>query len=114
MKKTILVALVLVLSVVTEQAKADFVFGSPTNMGPTVNSISNDQAPSISADGLSLYFSDHPGAPMPPGGYGQSDIWVTTRQTKDDPWGVPVNLGPVVNSSAQDEHPSTPTLQRLK
>ncbi len=87
-------------------ANADFTFGTPINLGPTVNSISNDQAPSISTDSLSLYFSDHPGAPMPPGGYGQSDIWITTRQTKDDPWGAPDNLGPVVNSSAQDEHPS--------
>jgi len=91
---------------VAEVAKADYTFGEPTNLGPTVNSISNDQAANTSADGLTLYFSDHPGAPMPPGGHGQSDIWVATRQTKDDPWGVPVNLGSVVNSSAQDEHPS--------
>jgi hypothetical protein len=106
MKKAISILLVVALVISTNVAKADFILGEPVNLGPTVNSISNDQAPSISADGLSLYFSDHPGAPMPPGGYGQSDIWVTTRQTKDDPWGAPVNLGPVVNSSYQDEHPS--------
>ncbi|MCP4261493.1 MAG: hypothetical protein GY774_28925 [Planctomycetes bacterium] len=106
MRKTIALVLVLVLSMAIEVANADFTFGEPINLGPTVNSISNDQAANISSDGLSLYFSDHPGAPMPPGGYGQSDIWVTTRQTKDDPWGAPVNLGPVVNSSSQDEHPS--------
>jgi hypothetical protein len=106
MKKTISIVLMLVLFTVTEVTKADFTFGEPVNLGPTVNSISNDQAANISSDGLSLYFSDHPGAPMPPGGYGQSDIWITTRQTKDEPWGAPVNLGPLVNSSSQDEHPS--------
>ena len=87
-------------------ANADFIFGEPTNLGPTVNSASNDQAPSISADGLTLYFSDHSGAPFRPGGYGREDIWVTTRQTTDDPWGVPVNLGPTVNSPSTDESPS--------
>jgi len=30
---------------------------------------------------------------------------VTTRATKADPWGVSVNLGPTVNSSAHDLHP---------
>ena len=86
--------------------EADFIFGEAVNLGPTINSIANEQAPSISSDGLELYFSDHAGAPYRSGGFGLSDLWVTTRPTKDDPWGVPVNLGPVVNSSASDEHPS--------
>jgi len=52
---------------------------------------------SISASGLELYFtSDRPG------GYGNSDLWVTTRATKEDPWGEAVNLGPIVNTSAFD------------
>jgi len=97
--------LVLII-IICRHANADFIFGTPINLGPTVNSISNEQAPDISADGLELYFSEYQGAPYRAGGQGQSDIWVTTRQTKDDPWGVPVNLGPVVNSSVSDEHPS--------
>ena len=57
-----------------ESVKADFTFGEPTNLGPTVNSPANEQAPSISADGLEFYFtSDRPG------GLGQWDLWVTTR-----------------------------------
>ena len=94
------------LFIMAKNANADFIFGPPSNLGPTVNSISNDQAPSISADGLELYFSEYQGAPYRAGGQGGSDIWITTRQTKDDPWGDPVNLGPVVNSSVKDEHPS--------
>jgi len=78
-------------------AKADFTFGTPTNIGPPVNTSYNDDGPSISPDGLSLFFdSDRPG------GYGSWDIWVATRDTIDDEWGTPVNLGPTVNTSSID------------
>ena len=56
------------------RAKADFTFGPAVNLGPVVNSSSNDYDPSISADGLSLYFSSER-----PGGFGGADLWVTTR-----------------------------------
>jgi Tol biopolymer transport system component len=59
--------------------------------------------PAISADGLSLYFSDH--QDVRPGGYGKADIWVTTRETVDTPWSEPVNLGPIVNSPRFDARP---------
>ena len=82
-------------------AKADFVFGTPTNLGPTVNSSAQMFAPSISVDGLELYFTSNR-----PGGYGGYDIWVTTRETTDEDWGNAVNLGPIVNSSAAEGLPS--------
>jgi len=82
-------------------AKADFTFGTPTNLGRTVNSWAGDGWPSISADGLELYFSSNRS-----GGYGGSDLWVTTRDTKDDEWGSPMNLGPTVNTSGLDRCPS--------
>ncbi|MBC8468555.1 MAG: PD40 domain-containing protein [Planctomycetes bacterium] len=78
-------------------AKADFVFGEPTNLGPTVNSSAFDGGPIISADGLELYFNS-----TRPGGSGSFDIWVTNRETIQDPWGEPVNLGPTINSSYMD------------
>ncbi|MHC4702165.1 MAG: TolB family protein, partial [Planctomycetota bacterium] len=82
-------------------ANADFVFGEPINLGPTVNSSAMDFDSSISPDGLSLYFgSDRPG------GSGGKDLWVTMRTTVSAPWGQPVNLGPTVNSSAWDSCPS--------
>ena len=95
MKKTISIVLVLALGLAAEVAKADFTFGTPTNLGPMVNSSAEDWTPSISADGLELYFCS-----TRPGGYGGYDIWVTRRATKDDPWGTPVNLGPTVNGPA--------------
>ncbi len=75
-------------------------WSDPVNLGPTVNSSADECFPSISADGLQLYFADEEIAR--PGGYGSADIWLTTRATKNDPWGEPVNLGPTVNSSADD------------
>jgi hypothetical protein len=82
-------------------AKADFVFGKPVNMGTTVNSSNREDSPCISADGLSLYFQSNR-----PGSSGTWDIWVSTRETVNAPWGEPVNLGPTVNSSAWDSIPS--------
>jgi Tol biopolymer transport system component len=76
------------------------------NLGPTINSSHHEAMPDISADGLTLFFSDHMGAPFRPGGQGGQDIWFTTRVTTNDPWGEPVNLGPIVNSSSFDFSPN--------
>jgi beta-lactamase regulating signal transducer with metallopeptidase domain len=86
---------------VTTRATSSHPWGVPINLGPTVNSSSWDYQPSISADGLSLFF-----ASPRPGGLGPDDIWVTTRATVSDPWGVPVNLGPPVNSAADEFTPN--------
>ena len=74
-------------------ANADFMFGEPANLGPTFTSPGVDE-PSISADGLELYFRSNRS-----GGSGNYDLWVTTRATKDDPWNEPANLGPMVNAT---------------
>jgi hypothetical protein len=74
-------------------------WGPPVNLGPTVNT-GDDWAPSISADGLELYFtSDRPG------GFGV-DLWVTKRATVKDNWGPPINLGAMINTSVFDGWPS--------
>ena len=92
-----LLILVLALGLAAEVANADFTFGTPTNLGPIVNSSAEECFPSISADGLSLYFVS-----SRTGGVAGRDIWVTTRETTDDPWGTPVNLGPTINSPVSD------------
>jgi len=86
----------LVLSIAMS-AKADFIFGIPENLGPTINTSANDLTPRMPADGLSLYF-----ASSRAGGSGGYDVWVMTRSKISDPWGAPVNLGPTVNSSYDD------------
>jgi hypothetical protein len=140
------------LLVISGNAEADFVFGQPENLGPTVNRPNHDGVWSISSDGLILYFESNrvgghgdfdiwkttrptvsdpwdsprnPGPPLNtkywdglasisadnlslhfssdrPGGYGEYDIWVSTRDTPDDSWGTPVNLGPTVNSAGTE------------
>ncbi len=92
-----LTSFVLVLGLTAGVANADFTFGTPTNLGPTVNSSDVEHGPSISADGLSLYFQSNRS-----GGSSGVDIWVAMRETTDHPWSTPVNLGPTVNSSAKD------------
>ena len=89
---------------VARRETPDHDWRAPENLGPVVNSSSGDGAVSISADGLALFFiSDRPG------GYGQADIWVTWRSTKDDPWGKPINLGPTVNTPFREGAPSIST-----
>lgn len=56
--------------------------------------------PSISADGLTLYFvSDMPG------GYGMKDIYAVTRDDENGSWSSPRNLGPDINTSGNELFP---------
>ncbi len=90
----------------TSRATKNDPWGSPVNLGATVNSSHEECFPDISADGRMLFFSDHMLGPWRPGGYGGQDLWVTARATTNDPWGKPMNLGPVINSSAWDFSPN--------
>ncbi len=86
---------------VTTRATVDDDWGEPTSLGSLVNSGTYDGGPCLSGDGLSLYFDS-----MRAGGYGPSDIWVTRRASKNDPWGVPENLGAPVNTSGDEGFPA--------
>ncbi|MBL7188061.1 MAG: PD40 domain-containing protein [Phycisphaerae bacterium] len=97
-KKTILLVLALALALAAEVANADHTFGTPTNLGPMVNSSAWDRGPSITADGLELYFASSGDR----GGSGGFDIWMTTRATTEDSWEKAVNLGPPINSSSAE------------
>ena len=66
------------------RAEADFTFGEPVNLGPTVNTSYAEVGQSISPDGLTLYFGEHPDN-VDPSGYGGGDIWKTMR-TKSLPY----------------------------
>ena len=69
------------------------------NLGDVVNSPGpppggEDVTPFLSRDGLSLYFVS-----TRPGGYGDLDLYVSTRESRTADWGPPQNLGPNVNSA---------------
>jgi hypothetical protein len=73
----------------------------PANSGEAINSAFGDFAPSLSRDGLTLYFfSDRPG------GYGGNDIWVSRRADLNAPWRAPENLGLDINSSGDENAPT--------
>lgn len=72
-------------------------WSAPENLGPVINTAGIEQHPTISKDGLSLYFaSDRAGT------LGGLDIWVSHRASADDPWSAPVNLGANINSAGND------------
>jgi outer membrane protein OmpA-like peptidoglycan-associated protein/tetratricopeptide (TPR) repeat protein len=77
-------------------------FGQP-EWGPVVAFEHNDPEhnlghPCISSDGRRLYFvSDRPG------GFGGTDIWMC--ENLGNQWGAPQNLGPKVNTSADEMFP---------
>ena len=77
-------------------------WSAPINLGSTVNSTFNDVAPTISKDGLSLYFTSN----REPGGFSGDDIYVSHRNSTDDPWGPPVNLGATINTSFTEREPA--------
>jgi hypothetical protein len=81
-------------------------WGPPTNLGLTVNSTYNEAYPSLSSDGLTLYFSEYYSGSVRPAGLGAGDIWMTSRPNSSAPWGTPVNLGAPINSSALDMSPT--------
>jgi hypothetical protein len=81
-------------------------WGPPYNIGAPVNSPYVEAYPSISSDGLTLYFSDlYSGMPRP-GGLGGADIWMTKRSSRNGNWTAPVNLGAPINSSGMDISPT--------
>jgi Tol biopolymer transport system component len=76
-------------------------WSAPVNLGTVINSPGVDAGAAISKDGLSLYFnSDRRG------GFGDQDIWVSQRARLDATWGIPLNLGPTINTDALDSVPS--------
>jgi hypothetical protein len=81
----------------TKRKTRDDPWKEPVNLGPTINSAAKDARTTLSANGLFLFFdSDRTG------GYGRTDIWVIKRKTRHEPWSEPVNLGPSVNSPADE------------
>src|SRR5215203_1959458 len=77
-------------------------WSEPINLGPNVNSTSMDRGPAISKDGLSLYFASN----RTDVGFGEEDIYVSQRETRDSEWGPAVNLGPSINTTASEMVPA--------
>lgn len=74
------------------ERKPDGTWGDPYNPGPNINTPGDEEAPFITADGQTLFFSStgHPG-------YGEADI-LFSRRNADGTWSEPINPGPPVNT----------------
>jgi Tol biopolymer transport system component len=68
----------------------------------SLNTAALEGCPSVSPDGLSLFFASNRA-----GGFGGLDIYVSHRAKRNDAWGAPVNAGLVINT-AGDEFCPTP------
>lgn len=75
-------------------------WSAPKNLGNAFNSPAWDAQPSISPDGLTMYFSSRRLGAID----GSEDIWVAYKNT-DGTWGKPVNLGPQVNTGGSERSP---------
>jgi outer membrane protein OmpA-like peptidoglycan-associated protein len=83
--------------------KDDENYSEPLNLGPTINSSSDEVACFLAPDNVTLYFSTS-GLP----GYGDVDIFMAKRLDDSwQSWSTPINLGPVFNSAGWDGYFST-------
>lgn len=79
---------------------AESEWSEPVHLSEAVNSSFRELNPALSPDGLSLYVgSDRPG------GFGGIDLYVSHRACDDCPWEAAVNLGPLLNTAANDGAP---------
>ena len=74
-------------------------WGAPRNLGPMVNTVGNEWAPSLSPDGQTLLFSSNR-----PGGSGKQDLYLAPLRAGRI--GTPVSLGPAIETG-EDEFDAT-------
>jgi hypothetical protein len=72
-------------------------FGAVENLGVGVNTSLFEGSPTVSADERTLLFTSNRMD-------GQEDLFMSTRQRKDDPWGEAVRLGSPVNDPVADDN----------
>src|SRR5690348_4943671 len=98
--KSLLIAVTVLIAITTASAQEFGPWSTPVNLGPTVNTASDDQRPALSKDGLSLIFASNR-----PGGAGGTDLWVSQRDSLDSPWEKPQNVT-ALNSPFDDSSPN--------
>ena len=90
---------------VSQRTSLDAPWGTPADLGPTINSTSRDYVPAFSTDGHWMFFaSDRPGGYGPTTGTPTSDLYESYRANVHDDfgWQTPTNLGAGVNTAASE------------
>jgi outer membrane protein OmpA-like peptidoglycan-associated protein len=75
------------------------IWGAPVPLPGIINSSFEEKSISISKDGKTLYFSSNR-----PGGFGGTDIYKATKDSKGD-WSNVKNLGPEINTEFNEDGP---------
>jgi Tol biopolymer transport system component len=83
-------------------------WSAPENLGASINSSFEESAPHLASDGLTLYF-----ASTRTDSLGAEDLWVSRRASPRDPWGPATNLGPAINTGANERSPALSRNRRL-
>ena len=74
--------------------ETDSYYSAPVNLGPVINTEKDEVFPVLAADGKTLFFSSNGHQ-----GYGDYDVFVSTRTSSDwQKWSKPTNMGNVINS----------------
>lgn len=69
-----------------------------------LNGSATEVQPNVRRDGREIVFASND--PSRPGALGGFDIYTATRDSIDDPWSAPVNLGSAVNTVDSETRPS--------
>lgn len=72
-------------------------WSAPVNLGPTINTIYDEQSPFIHPDDQTLYFSSTGWQ-----GLGNKDIFMSRKNTNNGNWQKPLNLGYPINTSGEE------------
>src|SRR5690606_28411238 len=86
---------------------ADGSYGIARKLGPGINTPDRwEYNPEISPDGRTLLFArlDRPDDGQPDAGYGYGDLYVSRKHHRT--WSTGLNLGPCVNTWADEFHPT--------
>ncbi|HET9788207.1 MAG TPA: hypothetical protein VFP47_13790, partial [Pyrinomonadaceae bacterium] len=73
----------------------------PAQLAPGLNTAFNDVRPYVRKDGLEIVFDSNR-----LGGFGLLDIYTASRETTAADWSPPTNLGPHINSVANEARPT--------
>jgi WD40 repeat protein/IPT/TIG domain-containing protein len=84
----------------------DGTFG-PAVLVPELSSIDNDYYAIPRQDGLEMYLTSNRNGTL-----GGDDLWISTRPNTSAAWSTPVNLGPAINSTANDGDSALPFNRR--
>ena len=78
---------------VSRRSAIDDPWSEPVKLDDSVNGVGTVTSPSLSADGLELYFARN------------RNLWISTRQSKDDPWDEPIELEAPVKTGNWEGYP---------